>query len=664
MADSVIGALRVILGLDTAAFSEGVKKSTSQLEGFAKSVATIASGIQLQKALEGAVKGLYNLTIGALQSADQLGKMAQKFGVPVEELSKLKFAAELSDVSIESLGKGLGKLSKALTEAAAKPTSEAANAFKALGVSVRNSDGSVKSSEQTLLDIADKFSQLKDGAGKTAVSIALFGRAGADLIPLLNQGRKGIQDLKDEAQALGLTITAGTAKSAEDFNDSLKRLSKTWDVIGLRLAAGAAGPLTDVSNAFIEINKNAKLAEGIGEGLADAFKVVFEAAALAAANFFSLVTDIKNFWNFLKSLPGTATEIGDAWTKMTGDFKNSRQEIILLRASFQGLNHETEDFTSGMKQVAAAAAAAAKPTKDLNYAILGGKDALTQFIDSTNKSIAGTKAQAETLGLAAGAGAFLKTTLEGIAIAEANGITITNQRRDALIAAANAAGMAAAQLGAAQAIQEALPEWQKLQDKIIEIQVYMDMFPAKAEQLKIALVNTQQSLQNLTATALATALGNFGQLFTVFGQHNKKLFEIGKAFATAEAIVNTYKAANQALAAPPGPPFSYVYVAAAIAAGLANVIKIQSTKFTAAAMGGSFMVPGGASGVDSKLIPMMLSPGERVDVTPASKVGGSRELVIPAIKPRDFFTGETVREMVMAIDQWQRDGGTGMRFAQ
>ena len=75
---------------------------------------------------------------------------------------------------------------------------------------------------------------MEDGAGKTALAIKLFGKSGADLIPLLNQGRAGIKELTDEAAKLGIVISTETAAKAEQFNDTLKnyrrprKASRCW----------------------------------------------------------------------------------------------------------------------------------------------------------------------------------------------------------------------------------------------------------------------------------------------------------------------------------------------------------------------------------------------------------------------------------------------------
>ena len=70
---------------------------------------------------------------------------------------------------------------------ATDPADKNAKAFKALGISVKDNEGNLRSSEEVFLDVADKFSKMEDGAGKTTLAIKLFGKSGADLIPLLNQ---------------------------------------------------------------------------------------------------------------------------------------------------------------------------------------------------------------------------------------------------------------------------------------------------------------------------------------------------------------------------------------------------------------------------------------------------------------------------------------------
>src|SRR5262245_9567783 len=136
-AGTIIGSLRVVLGADTAAFETGLKNAQKSLSGFSRNFDTIAKTAGL--AFTAVAAGIVASVKRVINEADELNKAAQKFGVPVEQLSALKYAADLADVSFESLGKGLGKLSKAMLSGAADPAGEAAKNFAALGISVKDS---------------------------------------------------------------------------------------------------------------------------------------------------------------------------------------------------------------------------------------------------------------------------------------------------------------------------------------------------------------------------------------------------------------------------------------------------------------------------------------------------------------------------------------------
>lgn len=196
---------------------------------------------------------------GAIDTGDQLNKLSQKTGIAVEKLSELAYAGDLADVNLESLATGIKKLSVNMAEAATNTNSKAAEAFKALGVTVKDTSGNLRSSDEVMADIADRFADMKDGAGKTALAVALFGKAGADLIPLLNSGGRGLADMADEAKKLGLVMTGETAKAAEEFNDNLRKLTLSSSALGRSIAADLVKPMGDLLAKIIEAKK-----EGVG----------------------------------------------------------------------------------------------------------------------------------------------------------------------------------------------------------------------------------------------------------------------------------------------------------------------------------------------------------------------------------------------------------------
>jgi hypothetical protein len=289
--NATIGALRIVLGADTAALEDGLKHAQSRLSAFGRSIAV--AGAAIAGALAGAAGGLAVAVGRTVDEMDNLGKTAQKIGIPVEELSRLKFAAELSDVSVESLSKSVIKLSRSMSDAAKDATGEAANAFAAVGVSVTDASGRMKAADVVLGELAAKFARYEDGANKTALAVALFGRAGADMIPLLNQGRAGLADLTAEAAALGLTIDGKAAKAAEDFNDNLKRLTAVKDGLIVRLTTGLVPALASLSEALVKASKDSDLMQTAQEAVNSTFRFFVENGIAAVGIVSQLSTEIK-----------------------------------------------------------------------------------------------------------------------------------------------------------------------------------------------------------------------------------------------------------------------------------------------------------------------------------------------------------------------------------
>jgi len=149
----------------------------------------------------------------AIDSADNFQKMSQRVGVSTETLSRMGFAAELGGTNLETVEKGLGRLAGVVLDAD-DGLATYTRTFDRLGISFRDGSGELKKTDQILLDVADKFSQMEDGTEKTALAMDLFGKAGKDLIPVLNEGRDGLQAMFEESDALGRTIGTDTAESA------------------------------------------------------------------------------------------------------------------------------------------------------------------------------------------------------------------------------------------------------------------------------------------------------------------------------------------------------------------------------------------------------------------------------------------------------------------
>lgn len=333
--NATVGALRVILSADTAAFETGLKSARSQLAtfgaGVGKAMAAVGAAVTAGLAAAGvAIKG-------ALNEADNLGKAAQKFGVPVEQLSALKHAADLSDVSLETLGTGLRKLSQNMQQVAAGAKGPAAESFRALGISVTDANGNLRSSQDVLLDVAAKFAGVQDGANKTAHAMNIFGRSGTELIPLLNAGASGIREMMAEAAQLGIVITSKTAKAAETFNDNLTRLKSALDGVVVQVTAALAPALADLSDRFIDIVKNGDLAQKV----VDAFGFVMQQAAMFTAHANAALAEFSRW--------GQA--IGEVTTALSNaDFAAAGNALVRARDDVSKITSDLEQRLQSIRE--------------------------------------------------------------------------------------------------------------------------------------------------------------------------------------------------------------------------------------------------------------------------------------------------------------------------
>ena len=194
--------------------------------------------------------GITALVMPVARVGDEFFKLSQKTGVSVEALTALDYAAKLSDVTTEGLTKALQKLSVAMFDTQVKGD-EGSAALKALGVSATDAHGQIRPTEAVLLDLAEKFADMPDGADKAALAVKLFGKEGLAIIPFLNQGREGITALMEEAQRLGLVMSEDVARASEVFNDNLTRLSALFEGVQRQIGSAVIPILADFTEQVI-----------------------------------------------------------------------------------------------------------------------------------------------------------------------------------------------------------------------------------------------------------------------------------------------------------------------------------------------------------------------------------------------------------------------------
>lgn len=344
MAGSSIGDIVVNLKAETASFTADVAKAHGSL----KTMAEAAIGLGAAMAA-----GLAEVVHLSIEMADKMGKLAQTTGFTTEKLSALSFAAKMVDIDQESLAKGLEKLAKNMDAASQSVVS---TAFGRLGISVKDATGKLKDSDVVLGQIAERFAKMPDGAQKTALAMQLFGKAGAQLIPLLNKGKDGLEEFRKEAESLGLIVDEKTAKAAERFEEDLKKLKAASEGMALQFTAGLLPSLEAIAKALTGAKTNAQALRDMGDSLGEFLKRVTLGFVSMAQGIHAAAIEMK-LWGLEHSGIHRAAEFVDnpilAMTVGTSTDKQMAAEKKKLETELAGLGQENIDLQNKLWSTAA-----------------------------------------------------------------------------------------------------------------------------------------------------------------------------------------------------------------------------------------------------------------------------------------------------------------------
>lgn len=657
MADAaVIGALRVVLGADTADFDKGLKNSQAGLAAFGASVGV---GLAAVAAAAAAAAVAIGIALGrTIDDMDKLNKTSQKLGIPVEQLSSLAYAADLADVSFEALSKGVGKLSKAMVEAASKPMSDSANAFRALGVSVTDANGKLKSSDVVLGDLANAFEGLKDGPGKTAVAMAIFGKAGADLIPLLNGGRDSLNEMNAEAKAFGAIVSTSAAKQAEAFNDNLTRLGYAVKGLFVQTAEKLLPTLVNMSAGMVEWAKNSGVLDTALNVISNTMKGLVTGGLIVGAVFKALAEYVSTVSTALGLL--LKGEFTKAWDRIQTGVSNVGDAA---KSSFATVKDLWTGATTGAAAAAIATDEAAKKQKDFNFAALAGKNAVDSYIDSQNKSLAGHEAEIKTFGMLAGAKEAARIQLQADTIARQNNTTVTAAQQVQLDLLKQKTTDYGVTLAGLQMTQANLTPAQAFQLEQAKIQALFDAGGLSAEAYGNAMQNAAERANATWGQASASIAGSFADIAGAFGKESSGMAKAAKVFGIIQGTISMFTGAAKALELPF--PANIAAVAAVLAKGASLVASIKSQQVPSLAMGGAFQVPGGQGGGDRVPFQAMLEPGELVEVSSnhaggyqsgtargGAQQGGGKTIIMQGM----VWGRDQIRDLVAALNEGNRDG--------
>ncbi len=328
-----LGSLNVLLTADTAQFTTSIDKAAFQA---AVKMEQMAYKAKINSALFAAAWSAAGLALVAslgkfIESGAELDKLTQKTGVSVEALSRLQYAAKIADIDFQTLTIGINKFNKNI--------GENSYIFKQLGINTKDASGHLRDTKAVLDDVATLFAKYKDGAGKADAAQQLFGRSGADLIPLLNLSKEGLDKLGEASDKMGITMTDKAAKASALFKDRITELQAK--VSGLLVQLGE--PTVDAINKFWEAVA----------GPSKKFEDKVNATSAIIDNMkFAPADDAEVFKN---ELAGAKIVAGDINTSVEATADKLKDWVMLTDAAslkFKTIREDAQSFSSKITRIA------------------------------------------------------------------------------------------------------------------------------------------------------------------------------------------------------------------------------------------------------------------------------------------------------------------------
>lgn len=529
-----------------------------------------------------------------LDNAENVGKLSKELGFTAETVSGLQFVAEQADVSFGSLGNSLSKLLKGIDTGARNEKAPINAVLAEMGLQA--SELMKLEPDQIILRVADAMDKIDNPVQKAAAAQSLFGKAGTEMIGVLQGGSQALREQMDDAKAWGAIVTTKAADAADKFGDQIDRIRTGMAGMSITLTNELATPLSSMITVLVDGVQKTGALEAAARSLLLILRLLGSGAVVVGAVFGTLG----------KILGGVAAA---TVSLLSGNFKEAVRSLGLIKDDLDEIGKSSKQMLEQLWSIDEAQKGTAGKGKLKKMSFGGGDDGYGMM-------------RTNSVGDWTGAGSY-SDVLPGAEL-------LTRAREEAK----------------AQEIEELDAHHEEVEERTQRHVIRLTNFDRSARAVRFQVGQHYDKL-SLEASAMF-----FSQLGGLMQTKSRALFEIGKAGAIAETIIQTYRAAQgayAALASIPvvGPGLGAAAAAAAIAVGFARVQAIRSTSYGSASgspvlSGGGFTGPVVASGADVAT-PVPVASGQGVAAPRAREVNiylsgeGSptqsyiRDVLVPAI---------------------------------
>ncbi len=575
-----------------------------------------------------------------INAADSAAEAAAAAGITVEQYTRLGYAMKFSVGGADALDGSMKFLNKSMFDAA-NGSAQASMAFDRLGIAYTNTDGSLRDSTEVMLDVADKFSTMKDGAQKSAMAMDIFGKSGADMVPFLNQGREGISALTDQADRLGVTLTGDVADAAGQFNDNIDILKGAAQGFGNQVMKGLLPALNNLGNEMVATAENGDQMASAADGVVAILKGVVTVGVTVSAT-------LQGIGNAIGGIAAATV------AALSGDFKGAAQIMSDLHTDTVNLTSNTMSKIAAIWDANATAVESAEERK---------RTAVHATMMATG---GGAAAPATGGGAGAAAAPAPSSTVQqqptdnfdyGAAALNFNSLDAMAAEEEASAAAYTAARMERLNT---QFMTEREAEMLRYTQQQEDFKLYAEQKLLTQDEInRRELEMKKQHDANMLAAGemtnkamLVSALGSAETIFGAFSARSKTMFKLQKAAGIAQGLVSIQTGIANAMSLPW--PLNLAAAANVAVTGAGIMSKLKSMTDSG---GGSVGIASGGGSISAGSGDMPSSSGIIQQAAPRQQ---TTDIRLTGIRPDDMISGSYLQKIIEGIGETLADNGGKM----
>ena len=280
MAD--LGQLKLKISGETDDLDKALKVSTKQIALFAAAAAAAAIVI------------VTKLVKAQLKAIDAAAKLADKLGITMEIMGGLEHIAQITGTSVQTMGRAMQRLDVELTRAN-EGIGYAGPALERLGLSTRELIG--LNPEEAFFRVAESLQGMTDRTMQSRIAMDLFGRQGLEMLGTIRRYGSSLNELSQEARALGLTMSRETAAKVEQFNDQIWRIKATAIGLARQFTVNLTPALTSVADAVVDLLREGEPLRRFFDGFLEVVRDVSN--EIVELNRVMREGDWRDVWNVL-----------------------------------------------------------------------------------------------------------------------------------------------------------------------------------------------------------------------------------------------------------------------------------------------------------------------------------------------------------------------------